>query len=124
MGAFSLPSILDQRKTAGRRQADAWGMEVSPLTRQIPTAMSNPISFQSIPVTIFKNGKENPDRPALAVKRAGEWVKTSWAEYANLVRKAALALLELGLQPGDRTCLLADPRPEWVISLSDPTSTV
>ncbi len=57
---------------------------------------------------------ETPDRPAQLVKKAGEWRRLTWAEVGTAVREAALGLLGLGVQRGDRVALLAASRAEWV----------
>ncbi len=43
----------------------------------------------------------------------GEWREVSFAEVDVIVREIALGLLDLGVEPGDRVCILADTRPEW-----------
>ncbi len=55
-------------------------------------------------------------RPALRVKRAGEWRTTSWTEYAAQVRQVAKGLLALGLQPGQGVVIMGYNRPEWFIA--------
>jgi long-chain acyl-CoA synthetase len=53
------------------------------------------------------------DRAAVRHKRGDEWVDVSYAEVGEIVRELALGLIELGVGPGDRVCILADTRPEW-----------
>ncbi len=53
------------------------------------------------------------DRPAVRVKRDGEWVDTSFAEVGTIVSELARGLIDLGLEPGDRVALLCTTRPEW-----------
>ena len=40
----------------------------------------------------------------------------TWAAYAAQVRDLALGLQGLGLQRGDRVCIVGDNRPQWVIA--------
>jgi long-chain acyl-CoA synthetase len=53
------------------------------------------------------------DRSAIRHKRDGEWVELSFAEVGQIVEEAALGLIALGIQAGDRVCILANTRPEW-----------
>lgn len=60
--------------------------------------------------------KDNyPLDDALAGKENGEWIKYSTDDYLNLGNKLSRALLELGVQPGDRIGLVSNNRPEWNI---------
>jgi long-chain acyl-CoA synthetase len=56
------------------------------------------------------------DSPFLWAKRDGEWRSTSWAEARRQVIALATALRSIGLEPGDRVCLVSENRPEWLIS--------
>lgn len=56
------------------------------------------------------------DAPFLWAKREGEWSSTSWAEARRQVIALATGLRSIGLEPGDRVCLVSENRPEWLIS--------
>jgi long-chain acyl-CoA synthetase len=53
------------------------------------------------------------ERPAIRHKRDREWVELTFAEVGQIVEEAALGLIALGIQAGDRVCILANTRPEW-----------
>jgi long-chain acyl-CoA synthetase len=53
-------------------------------------------------------------RPALLNKHDGEWAEQSWKEWWEQSERIAAGLINLGLQPGDRVCILSDTRIEWV----------
>src|SRR3954452_126564 len=53
------------------------------------------------------------DRPAVSWKQDDEWVKLTHAELREKVRTLALGLVALGVEPGERVCILANTRPEW-----------
>jgi long-chain acyl-CoA synthetase len=57
--------------------------------------------------------------PALMAKFAGpqsEYQPLSWTEVADKVSAWAAALVELGVQPGDRVAMVAPNRWEWIIT--------
>ena len=56
------------------------------------------------------------DKVALRHKVGGEWRETTYAEVGSIVRQIGLGLIELGIQPGERVCLLATTRPEWTFA--------
>ena len=64
----------------------------------------------------LKRADERPDRAFLGAKRDGEWQTITWREAADQVCLLAESLRRLGLQPGDRVCLVSENRPEWCIS--------
>ncbi|HXA53837.1 MAG TPA: AMP-binding protein, partial [Solirubrobacteraceae bacterium] len=50
---------------------------------------------------------------AIRHKRDGAWLDVAYAEVGEIVREIAYGLIDLGIQPGERVCLLAGTRPEW-----------
>lgn len=57
-----------------------------------------------------------PDQPVcLAGKKDGVWRKYSIHEYIDLSEKLSFALIELGIQPGDKVAFIVSNRPEWNI---------
>ena len=65
---------------------------------------------------ILENYQERKpgDYTAFAAKdENGAWRRWSLQEYAESVDTAASALVELGLQPGDRVAIISGNRPEW-----------
>ena len=54
------------------------------------------------------------DRLAIKKKAKGKWVDISWREYGENVRRFALGLLSMGLEPRTSVCVLGDNMPEWV----------
>ena len=53
------------------------------------------------------------DKPAMRLKRDGAWEDVSFAEVGTIVEEIGLGLIDLGLEPGDRVCILCNTRPEW-----------
>ncbi|RMH43527.1 MAG: long-chain fatty acid--CoA ligase [Deltaproteobacteria bacterium] len=69
-----------------------------------------------MPARVFDNAKRYSNRPAYYVKRGGAWQPTTWAGYADEVRRAGKALMALGVGRGDTVGILGFNRPEWVIA--------
>ncbi len=51
--------------------------------------------------------------PAIQFRDGEEWVKRSFVEVEETVRKLALGLAGLGVAKGDKVSILANTRPEW-----------
>ena len=62
--------------------------------------------------TVAKHG----GRAALRVKRDGEWKTVTWSTYGRDVRRAARALIKLGVQPGQGVSLIGQNNPEWLVA--------
>ncbi len=56
------------------------------------------------------------DQVAARYKKDGEWQKITYAETGKAIQELALGLIDLGIEAGDRVCLLADTRWEWTLS--------
>jgi long-chain acyl-CoA synthetase len=56
-----------------------------------------------------------PGQVAMRAKHRGIWTELTWAAVWDGVLDAAHALLDLGIEPGDRVSIQAENRPEWVI---------
>ena len=50
---------------------------------------------------------------AVRYKRDGSWHDVTYAELADIVQEIGLGLIDLGIQAGERVCILANTRPEW-----------
>jgi long-chain acyl-CoA synthetase len=53
------------------------------------------------------------DRTAIRYKRDGAWHDVSYATLGGIVQEIGLGLIDLGVRPGERLCILANTRPEW-----------
>jgi long-chain acyl-CoA synthetase len=56
------------------------------------------------------------DHVAARYKAGGEWREMSYAEAGQAIEEIALGLLELGIAPGDRVCILGNTRVEWTLA--------
>jgi long-chain acyl-CoA synthetase len=68
---------------------------------------------QTIAHLIANSAVEHADHVAVRYKRDGEWHDVTYTQLADTVQEIALGLIELGLEPGERICILANTRPEW-----------
>jgi long-chain acyl-CoA synthetase len=57
--------------------------------------------------------RQYADRVALKHKVDGEWRDVTFAEVGDIVTEIGLGLIDLGIEPGQRVCILASTRPEW-----------
>jgi len=55
-------------------------------------------------------------RPALAIKREGQFRWLAWNDVATDIRKLAAALVSLGVQPDDRIAHISENRYEWIVA--------
>jgi long-chain acyl-CoA synthetase len=53
---------------------------------------------------------------AARFKAGDEWREITYAQEVKAIEELALGLIELGVQPGDRICVLSDTRLEWTLS--------
>ena len=75
-----------------------------------------PFELDTLP-KLFFDAIDNRARPdALQFKQDGRWVSLSHAEVERRVAGFAAALLELGIERGDRSAVLSENRPEWAIA--------
>jgi long-chain acyl-CoA synthetase len=70
----------------------------------------------TIPQRLFDRASATPSLPAYYAKRGGGWVATSFAAYADEVKRAGKALVALGIEPGSTVAILGANRPEWIIA--------
>src|SRR4051794_3059891 len=53
------------------------------------------------------------DAVALRYKRDGSWRDVAYTELGETVQEIANGMIDLGLQPGERICILGNTRPDW-----------
>jgi long-chain acyl-CoA synthetase len=68
---------------------------------------------QTIADLISRAAAERPEQVAVKHKQDGSWHEVTYKQLAEIVEEVALGLIDLGVKPGDRVCILANTRPEW-----------
>jgi long-chain acyl-CoA synthetase len=58
----------------------------------------------------------HPDQVAMRHKHLGIWRELTWGTYWDTVQTVAHALLDLGVEPGDRVAVHSENRPEWLFA--------
>jgi long-chain acyl-CoA synthetase len=53
------------------------------------------------------------DKPAFHFKRNESWEPVTWNQFADFAGAVASYLLDLGLELGDKVCIVGSTRPEW-----------
>src|ERR1700689_1362876 len=77
------------------------------------TAMASTTGSLTIADLIPTAAGEHAEKTAVRYKRDGAWQDVSYSQLADIVQEVGLGLIDLGLQPGERICILANTRPEW-----------
>jgi long-chain acyl-CoA synthetase len=62
---------------------------------------------------ISRSAALRPEHPAVRYKQDGQWKDVTYQEVADIVQEIGLGLIDLGVEPGERVCILANTRPEW-----------
>ncbi len=75
------------------------------------------VAYRTIPHMFLEVGERfhKESRSVYMRKVQGRYQGISYAEIREQVELLAAALLDLGLEPGDRVGIIAENRPEWVI---------
>jgi len=73
-------------------------------------------SWGSLPAMFFDRAARLGGKPFVWGRRDGRYRPVTWAAAAHDVRRIAGGLRSVGIGPGDRVCLVAENRPEWVIA--------
>jgi long-chain acyl-CoA synthetase len=77
------------------------------------TAARNKTGSKTIADLSRKAAEKYGDRVAIRHKRDGAWHDVTFGQAHETVSEIGRGLIDLGIEPGDRVCILADTRPEW-----------
>jgi long-chain acyl-CoA synthetase len=76
-------------------------------------ATASTTGSKTIADLIPHSAAEHADEVAVRHKRDGAWHDVSYGELAEIVQEIGLGLIDLGIEGGERVCILANTRPEW-----------
>ncbi len=77
------------------------------------TAAAATTGSQTIADLIARSAVEHAEHVAVRYKHDGTWHDVTYAQLADIVEEIGLGLIDLGIQAGERVCILANTRPEW-----------
>jgi len=83
-------------------------MEATAATATMPSTGSSTIAD-----LIPRAAAQHAEHTAIRFKRDGAWHDVTYAELGQIVQEVAIGLIDLGIEPGERVCILANTRPEW-----------
>jgi long-chain acyl-CoA synthetase len=77
------------------------------------TAAAHSTGSKTIADLMGRAAEQFADRVAVRHKADGEWHDVTFAQVGEIVREIGLGLIDLGVEPGERVCILCNTRPEW-----------
>jgi long-chain acyl-CoA synthetase len=98
--------------TAAQAEGSTAAQAGGSISAQTPTAASAGES-RTIADLIPNAVAAFSDRAAIRHKQDGAWRDVTYAELGQTVRELAYGLIDLGIEQGQRLCILAGTRPEW-----------
>ena len=69
-------------------------------------------SAQSLPALFFNSAEGKKRKPFLWTKKHGAYVSESWGKIHGDIINLAKALKDMGVEQGDRVCLVSENRSE------------
>jgi long-chain acyl-CoA synthetase len=77
------------------------------------TAAASATGSRTIADLVEHSAAEHAEHIAVRYKRDGAWQDVTYRQLSETVQEIGLGLIELGIEPGERLCILANTRPEW-----------
>src|SRR5690348_3070068 len=74
------------------------------------------IPYKSIPDLLRQSAARLEGKPAIRLRKQGEWVTLSYRQFYDRALMVARGLRKLGIQPGDKVAILSENRAGWVIA--------
>src|SRR3954454_10155624 len=73
-----------------------------------------PLSVQNAVVMFNDRVTESAAKQVLRWKEGGSWRTSTWGDWDKASREIAGGLVALGIAKSERSCILANTRPEWL----------
>jgi long-chain acyl-CoA synthetase len=77
------------------------------------SAVESTTGSRTIADLISRSAAERPEHIAVRYKQDGAWQDVTYKQVAGIVEEVGLGLIDLGIEAGERVCILANTRPEW-----------
>jgi long-chain acyl-CoA synthetase len=77
------------------------------------SAAESTTGSRTIADLISRSAAERPEHIAVRYKQGGVWQDVTYKQAADIVEEIGLGLIDLGIEAGERVCILANTRPEW-----------
>jgi long-chain acyl-CoA synthetase len=77
------------------------------------TAAASTTGSRTIADLVANSAVEYAEQIAVRHKHDGVWQDVTYTQLADIVQQIGLGLIDIGIQPGERLCILANTRPEW-----------
>src|SRR4051794_18135923 len=77
------------------------------------TAVSQSTGSKTIADLLPRAAEKYASQPAVRFKRDGEWHDVTYDQLGEIVSEIGRGLIDLGIEPHERVCILANTRPEW-----------
>jgi long-chain acyl-CoA synthetase len=89
-------------------------MEATTAAPATGSALAESTGSRTIADLLPKAAAKHADKVAAIHKGPdGEWARVTFREVGEVVSEVGRGLIDLGIQPGERVCILANTRPEW-----------
>jgi long-chain acyl-CoA synthetase len=72
------------------------------------------LDLKIAPRAVFDSLAERKSRPRFLVPNGSDWTAVTWGAFADQIKYVALFLGAVGLRSGDRACVFAPNRVEWI----------
>lgn len=79
-------------------------------------AIDDAVDDRTLVDVLARNAIESPTAPAIAWREGGSWRRYAWSEYRQRALAVAAALMDLGVEAGERVAIMAGNRPEHVLA--------
>jgi long-chain acyl-CoA synthetase len=77
------------------------------------SAVETSTGSNTIADLISRSAAVRPEHVAVRYKQDGTWQDVTYKQVADIVEEIGLGLIDLGIEAGERVCILANTRPEW-----------
>ena len=85
----------------------------SPETASDESTVHESTGSRTIADLLPRAAEQFGERPAVRFKRNGTWHSVTFGEVGEIVSEIGRGLIDLGIEPGERVCILGSTRPAW-----------